>query len=230
LEDDISAITMQADASGKHAIEDEALRQEAQRKAANCFSRRTGKTVCDSSEKIKLEMPLGPGVTVTFNMSSPPQVWEERVYELARMQLTGFFYWITYDHATKRGGFWLGSFFALLQSPRSDWGNPVHMHFMRSVVNWEPRVLAIGAGSFFKSAIRRHPDAVCWSWALEWNQNYRVIGFFGEKEPVRAILADFPVLKTSTITQGPNEFVKLRAEASLKESDDCLFEWKDLDE
>jgi len=224
LEDDISAITMQTDASGKHAIEDEALKQEARRKAANCFSRRTGKTICDSSEKIKLEMPLGPGATITFNLSSPPQVREERVYELARMQIAGFFYWITYDHATKKGGFWLGSFFALLQSPRSDWGNPVYIHFMRSVIDWEPRVLAIGADSFFKIAIRRHPDAVCWSWALEWNQNYRVIGFFGEEEPIRAILADFPVLTTNTIAQGPNEFVSFRTETSLKESDDYLFE------
>lgn len=228
LEDDISAITMQADVSGKHATEDEALKQEAKRKAANSISRRTRKTVCESSEKIKLEMPIGLGVQFTFNLSSPPQIQEERIYELARMQLAGFFYWITYDHTTKKGGFWIGSFFALLQTPRSDWGNPVHMHFMNTVGNWEPRLLAIGADSFFKTAIRRHPEAVCWSWALEWNQNHRVIGFFGEEVAIRAVLAHFPILKTSTIVQGPKEFVCFRTETTLNESEDCLFEWKGL--
>lgn len=230
LEDDISAITMQTDGLSKHVIEDDILKQEAERKAANSISRRTGKAVCDSSEKIKIKMPLGPDVKVTFNLSSPPQIQDERVYELARMQLAGFFYWITYDHRIKKGGFWLGLFFALLHSPRSDWGNPVHRHFMESVLNWEPRVLAIGADGFFKTAIRRNPEALCWSWALEWNQNYRVIGFFGEDAPVRSVLTNFPTLKTSTIAQGSNEFTSFRTETPLKESDDCMFEWKGLDE
>ena len=179
---------MQTDAWGRHAASDTTLAMEAARKARNSISRRTGKAVKDSSGKIDIKGTLAPGVEFTFNLTSPPQIESNRIYELARMQLMAFFYWITYNHETKKGGFWLGSFFPVLEAIRLDWGNPVHKAFMDAVVNWEPRVLAIGADGFFKAIIRRHPAAVCWSWALEWNHKYRIVGFFGEIEPARALV------------------------------------------
>ncbi len=230
LENDISAITMHANAWGKHSIDDEALAQEAKRKAANSISRRTGKTVSESSETFKIDIPLGPGIKFTFDLSTHPQIQDDRVFELARLQLSGFFYWITYDLKTRRGGFWIGYFFPLLQTPRADWGNRLHRSFMESVVAWEPRVLASTADGYFKIAIRRHPTAVCWSWALEWNHNYRVIGFFGEEMPVRDFTANFPTLRTNSIIEGPNEYVRYRTEERLHEKDDCLFVWNKIEE
>ncbi|MGH6939585.1 hypothetical protein, partial [Hypericibacter sp.] len=96
--------------------------------------------------------------------------------------------------------------------------------FMKAVVGWEPRVLAIGADSFFKIIIRRHPSAVCWSWALEWNRQFRVIGFFGARDTAETIVKDFPVLKTETVANGPDEIIKYRTETALADDDDLLFD------
>jgi hypothetical protein len=131
---------------------------------------------------------------------------------------------ITYNHETKRGGFWLGSFFPVLEAIRSDWGNPVHRAFMGAVVNWEPRVLAIGADGFFKVAIRRHPAEVCWSWALEWNHKYRIVGFFGDHEQAQAVGNTFPPIEWMTITEGQDYNEHYRFEVALEEEKDNLFE------
>jgi hypothetical protein len=86
-------------------------------------------------------------------------------------------------------------------------------------------VLAIGADGFFKAIIRRHPASVCWSWALEWNHKYRIVGFFGEQEPAKAVVAMFPVMKVTTITQGTDRYVSYRIETALMDKDDKLFQW-----
>lgn len=225
LENDISAISMQADASGRHPLSDRALGMEATRKALNSISRKTRKPVKDSSEKIDIKGTFAPGVEFTFNLTLPPQIENYRIYELARMQLMAFFYWINYDHKTKRGGIWLGSFSPFLATIHSDWGNTVNKAFMDAVVKWEPRVIAIGADGFFKAIIRRHPAAVCWSWALEWNHKYRIVGFFGEQEPAKNIVATFPRMDVKTVAQGPNEYVSYRIEKALADEDDMLFNW-----
>jgi len=225
LENDISAITMQTDAWGRHATEDQILETEALRKAQNSISRRTGKAVKDSSETIKIKVPFAPGVKFNFELTSPPQTASERVFELARLQLMAFFYFVTYNRQTKRGGFWLGGYYPLLEAVQSDWGNSTHMHFMKAVVDWEPRFLGVGADGFFKVIIRRHPSEVCWSWGLEWNQKYRIVGFFGEENPVRDVANTFPPLEVKTLAQDSNSFIKHRVEKGLDEDDDLLFHW-----
>lgn len=223
LEDDISAISMQADAWERHSISDNSLAEEAVRKAHNSISRRTRKSVKESSEQVEVRGSFGPGVEFTFNFTSPPQVESERIYKLARMQLMALFYWITFNHKTKRGRFWRGAFSPVLEAICSDWGNPVHKAFMAAVVTWEPRVIAIGADGFFKAIIRRHPAAVCWSWALEWNHKYRIVGFFGEHKVAQQIVGAFPSIEVTTITQGPDKYLRYRIETPLAEEDDTLF-------
>ena len=225
LENDISAITMQADAWGRHVSEDKFLADEAIRKAQNSISRRTGKPIKDSSETLKIKARFAPGVEFTFGFTSPPQLASERVYELARLQLMAFFYFVTYNQQTQKGGFWLGGYFPILEAPRSDWGNPVHRSFMDAVVGWEPRFLGIGADGFFKIIIRRHPSAVCWAWGLEWNQKYRVVGFFGKQETAQEIANAFPPLGARTLVQNSNEYVKFKEEKELEEENDSLFQW-----
>lgn len=225
LEDDISAISMQVDAWGRHSLSDSALADEAIRKGKNSVSRRTRKPVKESSEQIAIKGSFSPGAEFTFDLTSPPQIESNRIYELARMQLMAFFYWITFNHISKKGGFWPCSFFPLLEAIRSDWGNTVHNAFMDAVVTWEPRVIAIGADGFYKAMIRRHPAATCWSWALEWNHKYRIVGFFGEQKPVEDLVAAFPKMKVTTMMQGPNEYVSYRLEQTLADQDDRLFYW-----
>ncbi|NOX67062.1 MAG: HNH endonuclease [Chlorobi bacterium] len=226
LENDLSAITMQADAWGRYAVEDKILMDEALRKAQKSISRRTRKLIKDSSETLKIKVPFAPEVEFNFDLTSPPQAESERVFELARLQLMAFFYFVTYNRQTKRGGFWLGGYFPLLEAARSDWGNSTHISFMKAVVNWEPRFLGIGAEGFFKVIIRRHPSEVCWSWGIEWNQNYRIVGFFGEEKSVREVTNDFPALDVKTLAQNANNFIKYRDEKAISEENDLIFRWE----
>ncbi len=225
LEDDVSAISMQPSVVGGFARADVVLRGEANRKGAGSRSRITGKAVRDSSERIELRAALAPGASVTFGLIAPPQQVPERVFELARMQLSGFFYWITFDQVRRTGGFWLGGFCPIGFSLRGDWGNPVQKAFMSSVLEWEPRIMAGTADGFFKIALRRHPNAVCWSWALEWNENVRIIGFCGEEEPIEATIRALPTPEVSAIPVSDGH-LEVRVEAELSADEDSLFRWE----
>lgn len=228
LENDISAISMQADAWGFYALPDETLVKEAKRKGKNCTSRLTGKPVKESHTNLKIKVPFAPRVEFSFDIISPPQILSDRIFDLARLQIMAFFYFVTYNKETRQGGFWPGSFFPILEAPPTDWGNPLHRAFMDTVVTWEPRFFGISVDEFFKVIIRRHPkpEAICWSWALEWNRKYRVVGFFGEREPAEAIVNTFPPLDFVTIAKGPKQHLSYRMETRLDEENDKLFKWE----
>ena len=218
LEDDISAITMQPTVTGQYAAEDDVLIREAARKGAGSKSRLTGNAVSDSYEKRKFEVPIGPGAKFTFNMTGLPAIAPDRLFDLAGMQLQAFFYWITYDKEARIGHFWPGGFFTVMGSVRSDWGNVAQLAFMKAVQGWTHRVHAIGAGEYFKVSIRRHPAAECWSWALEWNQNYRLIGFLGDRQTAEEVVKTFPDQNWKPLPDG-----RYREEHRLRTEDDCLF-------
>ena len=227
LENDISAITL----AGKHWFSpnnaEEGEIEEARRKAKNSTSRKTGRPVENSQEEINIEVPYGPGVTFKFNMFAPPQIDQERLFSLARMQMMAFFYFLTYNHETKRGGFWQQGFYMVSEAHHADWGNTLHRSFMRTVVTWEPRWIGNTAEGYFKSIIRRHPDAECWSWALEWNNNYRMVGFFGDKAAAQALVDEFekPQMSFSKANVG-SEFY-YRSDVALNEDEDSLFAWEE---
>lgn len=223
LEDDISAITMQPDCCGRHAVDDDALKKASTRKGVSSISRRTGKPVIESSEEHKIEIPFGPNIEMTFTLVSPPHIAQERKWELARLHLMGFFYFISFDHKNRTGGFWPGDYMPLHEALRSDWGNPVQIGFMEEVSMWGHRLCAISADGFFKIMIRRHPSAECWSWALEWNQKLRLIGFFGDKEAAELVVEAFQPARGHQIPQGPNRHIGLREEIALREEDDKMF-------
>jgi hypothetical protein len=221
LEDDISAITLQADAWGQHPIYDPRRDAEARRKARS-KSRRTNKSVGQSAEHFNIGSPFGPGAEMTFGFTSPPQLDEDRVYRLCLMQSQAFFYWITYNKTSGRGGFWPGGFFPLDCSVRSDWGNRLHESFMETVSNWELRVQATGADGNFKVAIRKRPAAESWSWAYEWNRNARIIGFFGAQAVAQELVDTLPAPEWAMIRRG-NETTKWRAETPLSPNRDKMF-------
>lgn len=225
LENDISAITMQPDASGRHVIEDMELVSEAQRKAKNSISRRTRKPVELSKESIELTARLGGGASMSFNFTAPPQMESERIFELARMQLVGFFYMLTFQEDQKRGFYWVGRYAPLLEAIREDWGNPIHKWFMKYVLEWEPRFMFIGADGFFKATIRRSPRAEVWSWGLEWNQNYRLVGFFGNESEIQEISKEMPPLDIKHVADLPNGYIRMRSNIPLNEEEDVLFKY-----
>ena len=126
-----------------------------------------------------------------------------------------------------KGGFWTGGFYPVLEVQKLDWGNDVHVAFMKAVLNWEPRWIGNGADGYFKSAIRRHPSAACWSWAIEWNKNYRIVGFFGDLDAAKKIVDTFPNLSAQTVSHGTDHHFAYRTEKTLNEDDDIMFSWDD---
>ena len=224
LEDDISAITLQPDALGRFSHDDATGASEAVRKAKNSYSRRTKKPVKDSHEQMKVNIPFGQGVNMSFGFIGPPQVNRDRIFELAHMQLIGFFFWITYQENEKRGYYWPGDFCPVLTTNRADWGNPVLLAFADAVVDWEPRIIASTINGFFKIAMRKHLQATCWSWALEWNHSLRVIGFFGDPQTAQDVAASLPKLKLHVIPQGSDVTIRFRKEIPFPENEnDKLF-------
>jgi hypothetical protein len=223
LENDISAITQVGKHwFGRNGSEEEEL-GEAQRKARRSTSKKTGKPVLNSQEEITIKVPFGPGALFTFNMVAPPQIDQERIFHLARMQMMAFFYFITYDHETKRGRFWPEGFYLVSVAHHGDWGNSLQRAFMSSVVSWEPCWIGNAAKGYFKSIIRRHPSANCWSWALEWNNNYRVIGFFGNKGAAQALVDGYQKPNVSTSQGKDGTAIGFRNDVPLGEDEDCLF-------
>jgi hypothetical protein len=193
------------------------------RKAQNAISRKTGKPVAAGEEPIKVGGKFGPA-TFTFSFSMPPQVHEYRLFQLARYQVAAFFYWTTFKKETGRGGLMPGGFYPLAVVRKADWGNPQMLWFMEETKSWAWRVHAIGADGYFKLATKRKSDTEdIWSWALEWNQNFRLVGFFGREELVAELEKSIPVLKMETAGHSPERILRYRIEVPLVEADDSLF-------
>jgi len=223
LEDDISVITMHHDAFG-NSPSSEAV-AEVERKKSKSRSRRTGKSVGESIESMTLQTKFGSSASMTFTFTGPPQVQSDRVFELAHLQMMGFFYFLTYKEERSRGYFWLGKFAPVLEARKSDWGNPTHLAFMRTVLAWEPRILVSTAKGHYAAAIRKHPTQNLWSWAVEWNKSFRVVGYFGEESSAREAIAQLPLLEGRSIVEGETRWVRYRKETPLTEAEDRLFHW-----
>lgn len=218
LEDDISAITLLPRLGDVH--EDAELAAIASRKAKGSLSRRTKKAVADSYEENEIKGRFGPNVKMNFGMVAPPQLDPERARRLAHLHLQGFFYLVTYDEERRSGGFIPGEIGWLNEASREDWGNPIQQGFAALVRDWPVRVEGAGASGFFKIAIRRDPTgAEVWSFALEWNKNLRLIGFFGDLSIAQAFVDAIPPLQWQRIDANR----RMRREIPLKPDDDVLF-------
>jgi len=229
LEDDVSALSMLPDLLGIFTHQDDAISDQAWRKAKDSYSRRTRRPISESGETLSASGSPLPGLTMTATFVSPPQADEARVFELARLQVAGFFFALTYNFEQQLGGFWLGRFYPVMFSLRADWGNSVHHWFMNCVRAWQSRVIGPLADGFYKIAIRRHPSEALWSWALEWNRNIRVIGFFGTDQALAPLLAAMPELEVHSIGRSPDGAeMRLREETPLAEDEDELFNNPDL--
>ncbi|MCB4358293.1 HNH endonuclease [Quatrionicoccus australiensis] len=222
LEDDISSITMQPNNAGSFAIDDEKLKAEAQRKLKS-ISRRSKKEVRLSHETIEFTAGSKFDLHLSGNFIAPPQIDDHRVYELARFQLGGLFYFLTYNPESRKGGYWTGGFHPLHYTIRDDWGNELIVAFMHAVKTWELRLVAEIADGFFKVAIRRFAAGDCWSWALEWNHNYRLVGFFGDRKYAEDMVRTFPPLNTRRIAENHSDYVAIRKHKKLDKDQDILF-------
>ena len=130
---------------------------------------------------------------------------------------------MTYQAAESRGGFVQGIFAPLQAVRRSDWGAPRLTWFSESTKNWDVRLHAIGADTFFKLLIRRHDSESVWSWALEWNHSIRVVGFAGDEEIIRSLMTSVPDQPMTLLHETAGESVRFRTEVPLPEHQDDLF-------
>ncbi|MBY4893065.1 HNH endonuclease [Rhodobacteraceae bacterium N5(2021)] len=224
LENDISAITLHPELGEAHPYYDETARAEGQRKAENAISRRTKKRVKDSKEKMKLSVPFVSSISLNIDFTSPPQIDENRAFELARLQLAGFFQLITYQQLEERGYWWTGGYHPLIMVRRADFGNSVIVDFADAVLDWEPRVLGHTAEGFYSVCIRRHPGEECWSWAMQWNGSTRLAGFLGDLDVAKEVAGTLRPLQMRQQELGNGDVVRFRTEVPLKPEDDRLFE------
>jgi hypothetical protein len=224
LEDDISAISMQPDAWGNREIDDEQLMLEGERKGRRAISRETGKPVDGSENNFEISYQFSKGVNFKFSLTAPPSIACHRVYELCRLQMMAFYYLITYDKSEDRGFYWIGDFMPMMEATRSDWGNNIHTSFMSQVANWELRFLVIAANGFFKASIRKQPNFHCWSWALEWNQKFRIVGFIGDKEQARKNISTFKGIEKKTLNTDDASSFGMWTETPLDDKEDTMFQ------
>jgi len=227
LEDDLSALSMQPSLLMGFPRDDGRLRSEAARKARS-KSRTTQRPVGNSAERLSLGAQLGPGARATFGLVAPPQIDLQRADELALMHVQAFFYWASYDPIKRSGqrcpGVWTPLDFVF----RTDWGNPIQKAFMARIQDWCTVVAASTAQGYFKIAIRRRPDRACWSWALEWNENVRLVGFVGEDVAIQEEVAELPGPRLGRLAVSDGS-VLFRLEQRLDAADDLLFRFRDVD-
>jgi hypothetical protein len=204
-------------------MSDSLAQSEAKRKSTKSISRMTGKPVAESSVTLTVRSRIGTIGNLTSSFTAPPQLDDSRAYELARLQMIGFFYFLTYDSAKNVGHYWTGDFYPVHGTIKADWGNEVHLAFMKEVAEWDYRLVLTTASGYYRAIIRRHPQKECWSWAVEWNDCYRLVGFFGDLDAAKEIADRLPNLSVHSILESPNRWLRYKADAPLQEDQDILF-------
>jgi hypothetical protein len=224
LESEVAAITMQPDAWGRHPENDPKLAREASRRAQSVKNTRTGKPVHVLEEPMVFEHQIMPGVTMKASLTSPPQLNQSSAYGLAWHQVAAFFYLITFKKESRLGRRWPGKFIPLTVVRDSDWGNSLIRTFQDLVEPWDYRVHGVAASGYFCVCIKKSRDPrELWSWALEWNRTFRVIGFMGDEEAARDAAKALTWPQKHIRQTGPDSSEAFRVEERLADADDRLF-------
>ncbi len=218
LEGEISAITLQPAIGTAHL--DKTLSLLAARKASKACSHVTGKTIGESRETFGFKYSLAPNASMTLGFVGPPRLVPDRVMALASAQIQAFFYFLTYDKSQGRGSFLPGGISWSAFAQRDDWGNAKLLAFASLTKNWIGRVSGNAAEHYFRIVIKRDPSGIeLWSFALEWNQNLRIIGFFGDKRSAAERVAGLPSFEWRRL----DGTTRVREETPLGSSEDVLF-------
>ncbi|MDZ7862468.1 hypothetical protein [Acidovorax sp.] len=224
LEDDISVISMIPRSASRPPEVEAMLASEVARKAHGSGSRRTGRSVAKSEERVELKGQFG-GATFTFGFIAPPQVDEDRAYKLAQMHFDAFFFEAHYSEHSKLGGFFphrhhynAGYF------PRSNWGDQRSKWFMDTTAEW-PLIAAVGtAKGYFRLIIRHSPCQTMWSCAVEWNCSVRVMRILGKDADVlKTLINTGPQPNATWHKDSDGNPTRAAVERELDAADDRLF-------
>jgi hypothetical protein len=223
LENDLSAITLRPDIWGRFEPQERMI-EEARRKES-ARSQKTGKSVRNSAEEMTITGQIMPGVTITGNFVSGPQLDDERACRLAWFHISAFFYFITFDKKERKGSVLPWTYAPVAVVARGDWGNDQMLGFQELIADWPHAVHAVSANVYFKAIIRRASEKIppLWAWGLEWNRNYRLIGFFGDRNAVKAAISRLPVLRNDVVEQTSEVTTTIRVEVPLRPEEDRLF-------
>jgi len=224
LEGDLSAITLHLHTAGLPRMNDSRAKSESLRRSHKSVSRKTGKPVSQSTVKLSFSAPLGLNGSLEGHFIGPPQLDEARIFELARLQMAGFFYFLTFNRIEQVGHYWPGGFYPVHGILKSDWGNPIQRAFAAQIATWDYRLVLNTAGGYFRALIRRHPTKECWAWAVEWNDAYRLVGYLGDLSAAQELANQLPSLDTPTVVKAPDgSLLRIRVEQPLPDEDDILF-------
>ncbi|MFY9289451.1 MAG: hypothetical protein WAP03_01930 [Methylorubrum rhodinum] len=219
LEDDISAITLIPEMGENH--EDIALASISMRKSHGARSRKTNKPVYESSMEREINLRMGHNALSSFGLIAPPQIAPDRAELLASFHAQGFFYFLSYDEESRSGGYILNHTKIVNIAGRPDWGNQIQISFARLASGWPQRISTSTANGFFNIAIRKDPShSALWSFAVEWNKSFRIIGFFGETERSQIYVDSFG----SFVWKNISPTLRIREEIPIKDEDDILFD------
>jgi hypothetical protein len=223
LEDDISVITMHPDSDGRLPIEDPRVRAEVARKSKT-KNRRTGRPVAHPEDPLVMKGNLY-GASIAFSFVAPPQVDENRLYTLARYHVRAFLYLLSYREETRIGRALDTEFYGVAAVRRADWGNPQVAWFERETKDWPLRFHMVTADGFYRVWIKRKSETSnVWAWAVEWNKNFRLVGFAGEKADAEPHFEAVPPLEMTVYHQEDKRWIRGRTEVPLTEEDDTLFD------
>lgn len=222
LEDDVSAITLFNGISEAGPVHDPDLRVEVERKARRSISRRTGRPVGKSNESVEATLKV-PVFSLSATFHAPPQLDEDRANELALFQLRALFFFLTFDPDLRRGVWWAGKLALANGAFKRDFGNVVQIAFAQRTASWDYRLMLTTAGGYFRVAIRRHPEGEAWSFALEWNDQYRLIGFFGDEGICFSEADRLPRFQALVSSDANGNRFAIRVETQLTEDNDILF-------
>lgn len=188
LEEHISAVTLLTSPGREDPLIDAAARA----KGASSFDRRHRRAVAEVRNQFRIRM--GP---FTFGLTSAAQLDPNAVRVLAFRHVQGIFSLVASrdPRRTETTKVLSGHEFGFFASyPYRDWGNPQLLEIVRRVDGYERVADITTADGFFRASLRPGPDGEPWFWALEWNQNLRVVGWIGDPETPPEPFNDLPTV------------------------------------
>lgn len=204
----------------------------ARRKAEKDFHpRKRGVPIKDAGDTHSVSF-VGAGLSVSFEMTSPPQLDSAYWRSLASFHVQALFSLITTKDPRVPADtslldpeliHYFGNF------PETDWGNARLLEVVQRSSVWPCYANINAAGGYFKAVLRRSPEnSVGWFWALEWNRSTRVIGTIGMRGKMPELFHHLP--DPDWIQLPGNR--RMYAETALPPENDTLFSAKvqaDLD-
>lgn len=158
-------------------LEDARVNEAALRKGKGDYHpKMKGVLIQDALEHLSVNSSFGP-MSINFGMVAPPQLDRNLVGEVAFSHIQGLFTLIcTEDYCDplrmrllpQEQFIWYDFYI------NDDWGNPQALEIADRVRDWTCLANIESAEGYFKAIMRRSEEG--WFWALEWNQQLRLLG------------------------------------------------------